>query len=70
MLFHALPKLRQFVPAIDLDSLYSPGRMHSWVRETLCALHGHDMMLHFNPGQRICLRCVACGRETPGWHTK
>jgi len=70
MLTDALPKLRQFVPDIGRDSFYSPGRMQSWVRETMCALQGHEMMLHFNPGQRVCLRCVTCGHETPGWHTK
>jgi hypothetical protein len=42
----------------------------SWVRRTICALHGHDLMLHFERGRRVCLRCADCGHETPGWQTK
>jgi len=70
MLTETLPKLSQGVPHIDAESLQHSGRMHSWIREKLCALHGHEMMLHFHRGQRVFLRCVECGRETPGWHTR
>jgi hypothetical protein len=35
-------------------------------RQALCGLRGHDMMLHFEPN-RLSLRCLACGAETPGW---
>ena len=45
-------------------------RARSWVRQSLCALHGHDLMLHFEPGRRLCLRCANCGHETPGWQMK
>jgi hypothetical protein len=41
-------------------------RAISRIRETVCALSGHDAMLHFERG-RISLRCVTCGHETPGW---
>jgi hypothetical protein len=40
------------------------------VRELLCALHGHELMLHVERGHRIYLRCAMCGHETPGWETK
>ena len=40
------------------------------VRIGLCALHGHDLLLHFERGHRVCLRCVNCGHETPGWSTR
>jgi hypothetical protein len=74
MLTETLPKLSHGVPGIHPDSLQHAGRLEgrieSWIRETLCALHGHEMMLHFHRGQRVCLRCVECGRETPGWHTR
>ena len=40
------------------------------VRIVLCALHGHDRLLHFDRDHRVCLRCVNCGHETPGWSTK
>jgi hypothetical protein len=36
------------------------------VREAACAIHGHDLMLHYERG-RVCLRCVDCGHETNGW---
>ncbi len=35
-------------------------------RQVFCRLHGHDMLLHFEPN-RLSLQCVACGAETPGW---
>ena len=37
-----------------------------WVREVLCGLRGHDMVLHFEP-QRLSLRCLGCGVHTQGW---
>jgi hypothetical protein len=36
------------------------------VREVACAIHGHDLLLHYERG-RVCLRCVDCGYETNGW---
>jgi hypothetical protein len=41
-------------------------RVISRIREAVCALHGHDAMLHFERG-RMSLQCVTCGHETPGW---
>jgi len=40
------------------------------VRTALCALHGHELVLHFERGRRVCLRCLKCGYETPGWSTR
>jgi hypothetical protein len=37
-----------------------------WVRQTLCGLHGHAMMLQFE-STRLSLQCMSCGRTTPGW---
>jgi hypothetical protein len=37
-----------------------------WMRQTLCALHGHDTFLHFER-DRMSLKCVSCGHESPGW---
>lgn len=37
-----------------------------WVQQTLCALTGHDFMIHREPG-RLCLECTHCGRQTHGW---
>jgi hypothetical protein len=36
------------------------------VRQMWCGLHGHDALLQFEQ-DRIFLRCVSCGHETPGW---
>jgi hypothetical protein len=36
------------------------------VRQMLCGLHGHDALLQFGQ-DRMFLRCVSCGHETPGW---
>ncbi len=36
------------------------------VRQVFCGLHGHDNLLQFER-DRMFLRCVSCGRETPGW---
>jgi hypothetical protein len=42
------------------------GRVMDRVRQMLCGLHGHDSLLQFQQ-DRMFLRCVSCGHETPGW---
>jgi len=37
-----------------------------WMREAVCALRGHDMVLLFEP-DRLSLGCLACGARTKGW---
>jgi hypothetical protein len=70
MLTEALPELHHYTPSADHDSLPLADRMHAWVREGLCGLSGHDLMLQFDRGHRVYLRCLDCGHETPGWHIK
>jgi hypothetical protein len=36
------------------------------VRQILCGLHGHDTLLQFEQ-DRMFLKCVSCGHESPGW---
>ena len=36
------------------------------MRQMLCAMHGHDNLLQFER-ERMFLRCVSCGHESPGW---
>jgi hypothetical protein len=36
------------------------------LRQVMCGLRGHDTLLHFDK-DRMSLRCVSCGHETPGW---
>jgi hypothetical protein len=36
------------------------------IGQWLCALRGHDSVLHFE-GKRVMMRCTSCGHDTPGW---
>ena len=36
------------------------------VRQMFCGIHGHDTFLQFEH-DRMFLRCVSCGHESPGW---
>ena len=45
------------------------GRLLDRARQALCGLHGHDTLLQFGH-DRMFLRCVSCGHETPGWELK
>jgi hypothetical protein len=42
------------------------GRVVDRLRQVLCGLHGHDNLLQFEQ-DRMFLRCVSCGHESPGW---
>ena len=44
-------------------------RIGDKVRQSICGLHGHDSLLHFEQG-RLSLLCSSCGYETPGWDVK
>jgi hypothetical protein len=41
-------------------------RMLDRIREAFCGLHGHDNLLQFKH-DRMFLKCVSCGHESPGW---
>jgi hypothetical protein len=56
-----------------MESRYGEGqdararsRCRKWLRRTVCGLHGHDLLLSFEP-DRVCLRCSSCSYETAGW---
>ena len=51
---------------METDTGGLSGRMMDRVRQLLCGLHGHDSLLQFQR-DRMFLRCVSCGHETPGW---
>jgi hypothetical protein len=36
------------------------------IGQWLCALRGHDSILHFE-GKRVMMRCTSCGHDSPGW---
>ena len=42
------------------------GRVMDRLRQVVCGLHGHDSLVQFAQ-DRLYLRCVSCGYETPGW---
>jgi hypothetical protein len=44
----------------------SNGSMMDRLGQLFCGLRGHDTLLHFHK-DRMSLRCVSCGHETPGW---
>jgi hypothetical protein len=37
-----------------------------WLSQVFCGFKGHDTLLHFED-ERMSLRCVSCGYESPGW---
>jgi len=37
-----------------------------WLRRARCGFEGHSMILHLEP-QKMALRCMNCGQQTPGW---
>lgn len=39
------------------------------LRRFICALHGHDALLHFEQ-DRMSLKCASCDYESPGWELK
>ena len=41
-------------------------RVLNQVRQSFCGMHGHDSFLQFER-DRMFLRCVSCGHESPGW---
>ena len=41
-------------------------RLTTRMSQLVCGVRGHDTLLHFED-ERISLRCVSCGHETPGW---
>lgn len=57
---------RLFTRAASEPAKGSGARVMNVLRQMFCALHGHDTLLHFEQ-ERMSLRCVSCGHETPGW---
>jgi hypothetical protein len=68
MFTDTLPKLHLSAAAPATQQTVREARRR--IRIALCALHGHDLLLHFERGRRVYLRCVKCGHETPGWSTR
>jgi hypothetical protein len=45
------------------------GRVLDRLREAFCGLHGHDSLLQMQQ-DRMFLKCVSCGHESPGWELR
>ena len=37
-----------------------------WMRQMFCGFHGHDNLTQYDR-DRVFLKCVSCGHESPGW---
>ena len=53
-------------PAATAEQAGGFARVLESLRQMFCGLRGHDTLLHFED-ERMSLRCVSCGHETPGW---
>lgn len=41
-------------------------RAANTIGRMLCALRGHDSVLHYED-KRMMMRCTSCGYDSPGW---
>ena len=48
------------------DDLTWQARFGQWRRQWWCGLWGHHRLTRFEHA-RVCLECVDCGHQTPGW---
>jgi hypothetical protein len=53
-------------PTANSERVSVFARVMEALQQLFCGLRGHDTLLHFE-GERMSLRCVSCGHETPGW---
>jgi hypothetical protein len=65
---HEIASERRFASGADAHQAVEGivARGLTWLRQAFCGLGGHDNLMHFEK-DRMYLRCVSCGRETPGW---
>jgi hypothetical protein len=68
-----ISSLHELAAVVDLPRVAEDGTWDrlrsfgvSYLRQRLCALHGHDQLLQFE-ADRMFLCCTSCGFETPGW---
>jgi hypothetical protein len=54
------------IPKVASEAHEEGFSMIDRVRQMFCGLHGHDNLLQFEQ-ERMFLKCVSCGHETPGW---
>jgi hypothetical protein len=63
---NGLPTEPSTTPHIDATV---SARVLAWFSALYCGLHGHDNLMQFGK-DRVYLRCVSCGHESPGWALK
>jgi|SRR3954471_3283130 hypothetical protein len=60
-------RLTATTTGIERDSVGTTfNRLVMRVGQWMCALRGHDSVLHFE-GPRVMMRCTSCGHDSPGW---
>src|SRR5437868_4844217 len=63
---HTMTTAREGLRPTPADQAGGFARVMEALRQMFCGLRGHDTLLHFED-ERMSLRCVSCGHETPGW---
>ena len=63
---HPMTTHQQLRQSVGTERTTVFDRLATWLRQTLCGFGGHDTLLHFE-NERMSLRCVSCGHESPGW---
>ena len=63
---HSMTAHKQLRQNVGTEPTTVFDRFTTWMRQTLCGFSGHDTLLHFE-NERMSLRCVSCGHESPGW---
>jgi hypothetical protein len=53
-------------PRMTWFASYMARHFMEFLRRLICAFRGHEDYLHFEKN-RVCLQCIACGHESPGW---
>lgn len=41
----------------------------TWIHQRICGMHGHENFMQF-ARNRVFLKCISCGFESPGWDVK
>ena len=63
---HPMTTHRQLRQNVGTERTTVFDRIATWLQQTMCGFGGHDALLHFE-NERMSLRCVSCGHESPGW---
>ena len=57
---------RKLQPELRLTVEEMARRLLRGAGQVLCGLHGHEHLMQFDR-ERLYLKCISCGHESPGW---